>query len=258
MHDTDYRHAIAGLVLVATLVVGPLASAAQNAEQVKGSATTGRLLYYSPATSRNGLSCAHCHADFDEERRPDGMIRSAHSLYNAARRETFWGQEIDSPDRYVDISSAAVVCVETFMLNPDKLTASQKLSLEAYLRVITRRPTLSPLTYTAGADLTGGYVGFEGGDKRRGRRLFFAACHVCHPNGGTGIAPLPIPRGADPAEYARKIREGNGLGAVFSGLDPTAYVEDSGLFMPFFGVDLLANQQIRDIIAYIQSLPPSR
>ena len=258
MHSTDFRHAVPGLLLVASVLVTPLASAAQSANQVKGSATAGRLLYHSPATSRNGLSCVHCHADFDEERRPDGMIRSGHSLYNASRRETFWGQEADSPDRYVDISSAAVVCVETFMLNPDKLTASQTLSLEAYLRVITRHPTLAPLAYMAGADLTGRYVGFEGGDKRRGRRLFFAACHSCHPNGNTGIAPVPIPRDADPSVYARKVREGNGLGAVFSGLDPTAYVEDSGLFMPFFGVDLLANQEIRHIIAYVKALPPPR
>ena len=77
-------------------------------------------------------------------------------------------------------------------------------------------------------------------------------------NGNAGIAPVPIPRDADPSAYARKIREGNGLGAVFSGLDPTAYVEDSGLFMPFFGVDLLTNQGIRDIIAYVTALPPTR
>lgn len=256
MHTTNFRHVLPGLLLVVCVLTPPVASAQQNGKKAKGSSTAGRLLYYSPAASRNGLSCAHCHADFDEERRPDGLIRSGHSLLNASRRETFWGKETDSPDRYVDISSAAVVCVETFMLNPDKLTASQKLSLEAYLRAITRRPTLAPLAYTASADLTGRYVGFEGGDKRHGRRLFFAACHTCHPNGNTGIAPVPIPRDVEPFKYARKVREGNGLGAVYSGLDPTSYVEDSGLYMPFFGVDLLSNQEIRDIIAYVKSLPP--
>ena len=180
-------------------------------------------VFHSPALSGNGLSCAHCHADFDEERRGDGYIRAGHSLYNAASRDTYWGQEADSPDHYPDISSAAVVCVETFLQRPDKLTAQEKLSLEAYLKAITRQPTRQPLAYAAAADLTGAYDTFMDGDRRRGRRLFSAACHTCHPNGNAGLAPVAIPRDEEPPYYARKIREGNGLGAVLSGLDPNAY-----------------------------------
>ena len=45
------------------------------------------------------------------------------------------------------------------------------------------------------------------------------------------------------------------MGAVLSGVDPTAYDQSSGEFMPFFGADRLNTQQIRDIIAYIKSLP---
>lgn len=247
------RHTILNLAVAALTLSPALAQV-----KITGSAGEGRLLYHSPALSGNGLACITCHADFDEVRRSDGLTRAAHALYNAASRETFWGQEADSPDRYTDISSAAVRCVEAFLLRPDKLTAQQALSLQAYLRAITRQPTRQPLAYTAAADLTGEYAVFEGGDKRRGRTRFFAACHTCHPNGNAGLAPVPVPRGREAAFYARKVREGNGLGAVYSGLDPDAYDRHGGLFMPFFGADRLSNQDIRDIIAYIRTLPPPR
>jgi mono/diheme cytochrome c family protein len=106
------------------------------------------------------------------------------------------------------------------------------------------------------ADKTGEYVGFDGGYRITGRQLFFAACHTCHPNGNAGIAPAPIARDQSPAYYARKIREGDGLGSTLSGLDPNAYDPDGGQFMPFFGADRLTNGQVRHVIAFIKSLPP--
>ena len=128
--------------------------------------------------------------------------------------------------------------------------------MQEYLQQINRRPVSPPLAIAPGADKTGEYAGFEGGDRIRGRGLFYAACHACHPNGNTGISQVPLPRDKPAAFYARKIREGDGLGAVLSGLDPNAYDAQAGLFMPFFGVDRLDNRRVRDIIAYVKSLPP--
>lgn len=221
----------------------------------KGDWGEGRALFHSSAVSMNGLACIHCHADFDEKRENDGLLRAAHSLADAASRQTYWGQEIEDPDRYQDIAHAGVVCVETFMRNPKKLTAQQLVDLQAYLRRINRRPILTPLVPAAGGDLTGEYAGFEGGDKILGRGLFYATCHSCHPNGKAGIAPVAIPRDRDAAFYARKVREGNGMGTVFSSINPNAYDPAAGLVMPFFGLDRLSNKQLRDIIAYIKSRP---
>ncbi len=220
----------------------------------KGVWVEGRSLFHSPAVSTNGLACIHCHADFDEKRDNDGLLRAGYSLANSASRQTYWGQELEDPDRYQDIAHAGVVCVETFMRNPKKLTAEQLVDLQAYLKRINRRPILTPQVYAAGGDLTGEYVGFEGGDKILGRGVFYAACHSCHPNGNAGIAPS-LPRDRDPAFYARKVREGNGLGLVYSAINPNAYDPAANLVMPFFGLDRLSNKQLRDIIAYIKSLP---
>jgi hypothetical protein len=67
---------------------------------------------------------------------------------------------------------------------------------------------------------------------------------------------VPIPKDKPAAFYARKIREGDGLGAVLAGVDPEAYDPAAELFMPFFGADRLTNDQIRDIIAFIKSPQP--
>jgi len=220
-----------------------------------GTSGAGRRLFYSPAISTNGLSCAHCHTDFDVNKRDDGRIRAAHSLYNSARRETWWGKDPEAVDAYPNIAAASVICVKRFMRNPKKLTAQQMLDLQAYLQNITRIPMSAALAIAPAADKTGEYPGFDGGNKYSGKIAFFAACHSCHPNGNAGIAPA-LPRDKKPAFYAKKVREGDGLGAVLSGIDPNADNPASGQFMPFFGADRLNDRQIRDIIAYIKSLPP--
>ena len=247
------KYSIAANVLIlSTLFILPLAAQMK----MSGTPTAGRRLFHSPAVSANGLSCANCHADFDEERRDDGLIRSSHSLYNAAGRETWWGKDPQKPDAYTNISAAAIVCVEHYMRNPKKLTAQQMLDLQAYLKKISPYPTRAALAIAPAADKTGEYSSFAGGNRFSGKPLFFATCHVCHPNGNAGIAPA-IPRDRDPAFYARKIREGDGLGTVLTGIDPNAYAPTSGDFMPFFGADRLTDRQIRDIIAFIKNPPSS-
>lgn len=231
---------------------------AHSQSPLQGSTAAGRLLFYASSISTNGLSCNHCHANFDEDRSPDGLNRAGHSLYNSARRDNWWGKDVDDVDAYPNISSAAIVCVERYQRNPKKLTAQQMLDLQIYLEAITRQPVSIPLAITPGADKTRQYAGFDGGNRHSGRDLFYATCHTCHPNGNAGIGPA-LPRDRDPSFYAQKIREGDGLGAVLAGIDPNAYDKNSGQFMPFFGVDRLNNQEIRHLIAYILSLtPPSK
>ena len=249
---TGKRSVVVTVLILSALLALPLAAQMK----MSGTAPAGRRIFYSPAISVNGLSCANCHAGFDEEQQDDGLIRSGHSLHNAAGRQTWWGKDPQKPDAYTTIAAAAVVCVEHYMRNPKKLTAQQMLNLQTYLKSITPYPTRAALAIAPAADKTGEYSSFAGGNRFSGKPLFFAACHVCHPSGKAGIAPA-IPRDRAPAFYARKIREGDGLGAVLSGIDPNAYDPTSGHFMPFFGADRLTDRQIRDIIAFIKPPPSS-
>lgn len=246
-------------LLAPLLVLGALLTAwpASGQMMLKGTSVAGRRLFHSPSVSNNGLSCGHCHADFDEAKRADGLIRPAHSLYNAYYRETWWGMDPEADNAYATIDEAALVCVVHYMRNKTKLTAQQLLDLRAYLKSLSFKIIRIAQPIAPAADMTGEYPGFTGGNRFEGKEIFYSACHSCHPNGNGGIAPKPLPRDQEPSYYAKYIREGDGLGTVLSGVDPNAYQFKEGRFMPFYGADRLSDAQIRDIISYIKSLPPA-
>ena len=247
------RSLLITLALLGLLGAGPT----RGQMMLKGTSEDGRRLFHSPSVSNNGLSCAHCHADFDETKRSDGLIRAAHSLWNAYYRETWWGKNPEAPDAYATIDEAALACVVHYMRNKNKLTAQQLLDLRAYLKSLSFKVIRIAQPIAPAADKTGQYLGFEGGNRFEGKELFYAACHSCHPNGNAGIAPKSLPRDQTPSYYAKYIREGDGLGTVLSGINPNAYQFKEKRFMPFFGADRLSDVQIRHIVAYIQSLPPA-
>ena len=245
---------ISNFIYLMILVLSAEWAAAQMSLQ--GTSSAGRRLFHSPMISKNGLSCGDCHSDFDEKRFDDGRIRAGHSLYNSYFRQTWWGKDPKEPGAYSTAGEAAVVCVIHYMRNPEKLTAQQILDLTAYLKAISKKSVQPPLAIAPAADKTGVYAGFDKGNHVSGKELFYAACHSCHPNGNSGIAPDPLSRDKPSNYYARIVREGDGLGSVLSGVDPTAYSFEEGRFKPFFGADRLTDVQIADIIAYIKTLPP--
>ena len=162
-------HAALIALSMTSLAVIPCAEAQMR---MRGRSKVGRILFNSPSAGRNGLACINCHANFDEEKSDDGKLRAGHPLINAAKRQTWWGQDPEVDNMYPDIAHAAVVCVEMFMLNPDKLTAQQLLDLQSHLHNITRQPIKAPLPLAPAVDKTGEYGGFDGGDKIIGRELF--------------------------------------------------------------------------------------
>ena len=50
---------------------------------------TGRRLFRSHDWTATGLTCLHCHADFNEKKEPDDYVRSGYSISNAGLR-TEW------------------------------------------------------------------------------------------------------------------------------------------------------------------------
>ena len=81
---------------------------------------------------------------------------------------------------------------------------------------------------------------YRGGDSARGRTLFFAACHSCHPMGGAGLGPAL--RGKALGDVAKKVREGNGL---------LRGKRIEGTWHAFYGKDRLTDMQVADIASYV-------
>ena len=60
--------------------------------------------------------------------------------------------------------------------------------MQAYRQSINFLSDSPALALSPGADKTGEYAHFAGGDRSRDGELFYATCHVCHPNGNAGMS----------------------------------------------------------------------
>ena len=80
---------------VAVLLIASIVFFTQ-AQQMSDKAQLGRELFHDPTfkgtlsptgkKAATGLSCANCHADFDETEKPDGLIRAGHSVIGVPKR----------------------------------------------------------------------------------------------------------------------------------------------------------------------------
>jgi hypothetical protein len=58
----------------------------------------GKRLFRSTEISQSGLTCWHCHANFNEKKTPDDYVRPGHPMYNVGHRSQFrrWdGERLD-------------------------------------------------------------------------------------------------------------------------------------------------------------------
>ncbi len=205
-----------------------------------GEADAGRKVFNDAGIGTRGVSCAHCHATVEDENAGDGLVRAGHTLFGVAKRG-YWRGDTKRKS-FATLNEAVDECVKLFM-GTDGLEGADKITLAAYLKSLSPKKKARP-------DLDTGLVPnndydrpeFRGGDADRGRPLFFAACHSCHPNGGAGIAPTL--EKSSVADIAKKVREGNGL--LRGSRQP-------GQWMPSFGRERLTDQQVADIAAFIQT-----
>jgi mono/diheme cytochrome c family protein len=227
-----YPPAVFVLALTLTL-------AAQSSEEI-----AGRRAFHDPGLGKNGVACSDCHATVkDEEKEGDGGLRAGFSLWGVAKRK-FWRADVNRT-AHPTLSDAVDVCVQIFQ-GGQPLEGKKRTDLAAYLKVISpgSAPQPSPKIEPAlVADLDYSRSEYRGGDADRGRELFYAACHGCHPHGKVGLGPAIA--GKNFAEVARKVREGNGLlrgnrrGSEWS---------------PAYGNNRLSSPQVADIAAFIETL----
>lgn len=226
-----------GGVLVSSLIA--LIVAAPSGD--KPAVVQGRKVFNSAALGVQGVACADCHATVeDEATQGDGKIRAGHTLWGVAGR-AYWRGDGRKAD-YPTLRKALDACAQLFQ--GAELTGEDGARLVAYLESISPRRGQSPIVIQPGLEANLDYDRdkYRGGDARRGRDLFFASCHGCHPKGGAGLGPAIS--GKPTPDLAKKVREGNGL-LRGKKLEGSAH--------PFYGKDRLSDAQVADIAAFLQT-----
>lgn len=218
-----------------------LAALALTAPPVVPDGAEGRVLFHDPGLGKNGVACATCHATSEKDDNGDGLLRSGHSVWGAAKRK-FWRGD-DKRAVHPTLADAVDVCVQLFQ-GGQPLEGRARLAIDAYLKSIAKNAE-SPLVIEPAleADLDYSRDKYKGGDAELGRRVFYRACSTCHPKGGQGLGPAIA--GKSVADVAKKVREGNGF---------IRGSRKGAEWMPFFGRDRLSDRQVADVAAFVASL----
>ena len=210
-----------------------------------GDIDEGRKIFHDPSLGRNGVACTSCHSAVkDEDKEGDGLLRPGHTLFGVARRK-YW--RVDFKRRaHAELSKAVDVCVQLFQ-GGEPLQGDRRASLDAFLRSISPaggHPVIE-IRATLEADLDYDRPKYRDGDADRGKRLFYQACHGCHPHGASGLGSTLFKKKW--TDVARKLREGNGL---------LRGARKAGEWMPFFGTDRLSDREVAAIAAFVELLEP--
>ena len=228
--------------------------------QMSDKAQLGRELFHDPTFKgtikpgkstkgfATGLSCANCHADFDDTANPDGVIRAGHSVIGVPHRGQAKGGMI-SAENFARAAGGGGFCYQHFLqripgpeVDPTAIPAEHAEALMAYFEAISgdnKGPEFEMAMLDDDAKKAAGEkLAAMSGDAENGWQLFGRACVVCHPTPyKAGIGPRLVgtraPRNIDAAvlRWATKIRGG-------------------GTLMPFYAPDILSDQDIADILAF--------
>jgi polyisoprenoid-binding protein YceI/mono/diheme cytochrome c family protein len=193
----------------------------------------GERLFRDPAVGaeQNGLGCGACHGVRDERSGfldSLGHVSSNSSLWNTARRTSFWRGFADTPEKAIDL------CVRRFMLRPAGGDPTQLADLGAYLKRISPDAAL-PLDY--GPLIVGRKTAIDrptGGDARRGALLTERFCGRCHGEGGSR-PPLEV-----------GLYEPDYLVARVRWIPP-----HDARQMPPMPMDRLRDSELRDIVTFL-------
>ena len=111
------RHFVWFLLSIALMMSLALVTHAQLSEK----AQLGRELFHDPTfkgtlepKKATGLSCASCHADFDDAAEPDGVIRAGHSVVGVPHRGEAKGGMITGAD-FARAAGGGGFCYEHFL-----------------------------------------------------------------------------------------------------------------------------------------------
>lgn len=201
---------------------------------------SGSTIYTSVASTGSTFTCATCHAISESDGfAADGFRRPGHPLLNATRRSEFKNGELHS------LLDAVNIC-RTEWMNTSAWNESDQewMNLLNWLDDQATEESADPVTM----DIASVPSELSGGDESVGRDLLNTRCVVCHgeDGGGTERAPNIKGIGLQGSYIAARVRSSGRVGsAVYSGL--------TGGIMPFWSSDRLSDDELLDIIAYLES-----
>ncbi|MDA0709553.1 MAG: cytochrome c [bacterium] len=232
---------VAGLGVAVWAADRPLGIAVDRAD-----ALAGKQLFRSAEWTATGLTCIHCHADFNEKKDPDGKVRPGHSLFNAGYRTLFnrWDEE-----KVTSLQETVVACMVRWMTKRKATDNMGEEPAQHHVRQLIaflqsdnmvqefKAKSLDPMwTRQIPSDRM-----LTAGDAQIGFRLFRRSCEGCHVSDGSGPAPSLLKNGYSRYQIAKKLRniENPGL---------------NGVVMPAFPVDRLSDRELINVVAYVYQM----
>ena len=225
--------------------------------EAAGPAERGRALF---DRRTGGLSCADCHSTSAEDQPDPARRRVGHTLSDSVRRPSWWYGEREAA-KGAAVGDAVLACVARFQqrswsrvlpvqadgsrdLSKVEVPAADRAAIVAYLDTVAR-PGPHPLLPAAPDASRESLARIEAlpGDAERGRRVWAAACALCHGTGAAGNLG-PTLRGdlaPDRFRVLSYVRRG-----------PNESERKTGdAWMPFFTPDTLPDQDLADVAELI-------
>ncbi len=221
---------------------------------ISGKALDGQKIYYNTSLGSKKVSCASCHSD-GQPTTSDNRIRAGHTLVGVTSRTSTWNGMFKGADLKKYAYGGALCAAVYDRTNPDGeytkgLTATQVDALNEYLTAISAGPNAMTSNLTikwgtkpaftqndqldeAAATAAAKAILRLPGDDKNGAALWARTCQYCHSMTDKKIGPPMNKAMSDVNNGAKTLRSGSDA-------------------MPFYGKDILTDQQCADIIAFVQ------
>ncbi len=219
---------------------------------ISGLALAGQKIFYSTTYGSIKVACAGCHTD-GQPTTKDARLRPGHTLAGVTSRTSTWNGAFKG-DALPKSGYGATMCAVMYQHKGDELNSvipkSDIGALNAYFEAIKNSPgaltsnlkiawVTKPAVHEedqideAAATAAAKKIMMLPGDPAAGKDLFSHTCQYCHEMNEKKAGPALAKEMDDPRAAAKSIRCGSGA-------------------MPFYTSDILSDQQIADVIAYIQ------
>jgi mono/diheme cytochrome c family protein len=219
---------------------------------LSGPAAYGQKLYYSTTYGKIKVSCSSCHADGTPTTKDD-RIRPAHTLAGVVSRTSTWNGQFKGADLQKSAYGTTMCAVMYLHKGDNVATVMQQTeidALNAYFDAIKNNPgamasnlkiqwVTKPAVHEEdkidqkAADAATKAIMKLPGDPTAGKTIFDHSCAYCHSMTEKKVGPPMKKAMESPMQGAKAIRCGSDA-------------------MPFYAKDVLSDEQIANVVAYIQ------